>query len=197
MSDIILHLPKEWTTEPVSKIGEVESKYRNINIYVDCFITQPVPDDEFRIIIILEPFEHLKRSMINYFNDYPECYSYIFTYHQDIVDSFKNSMVSVFPNTWVSDYVNTGKEFSVSTVVGNKHLSKYLIGLEGYSVRWDLFNKKDQILMPTKFYLSSNSPIKGLDYSTNLVLKESKSPMFNSQFHIDRKSTRLNSSHES
>jgi hypothetical protein len=184
MSSVILHLPKEWTSSPISKIGEVDSSYKEIHIHVDEIVNIKVPDGIFRIIVILEPFEHLKNSMIKYFSHHKDCYSHIFTYHQDILDNFQNSTISVTPTTWTGDYIDKGKDFSVSTVVGNKHLSRCLPGLEGYSLRWDLFNRKNQISIPNRFYLSSNSPIKELDYSKNLVLGKSKSPLFNSQFHI-------------
>lgn len=184
MSDIIFYLPKEWTETPISKVDSVDSDYREIQVYFDLMPSDPTPADIFRIIVILEPFNDLKKLMLDYFNNEKDCYNYIFTYHQDILDSFPNSMLSVSPTTWAYDYVQSEKEFSVSTVVGNKHLSIYLENFDGYQVRWDLFNRKEEIRMRSKFYLSSNSPIPNIDYEKNLVLKDSKAPLFSSQFHI-------------
>jgi hypothetical protein len=144
----------------------------------------PVRPGVFRFITILEPFGSLKNSMISYFRNHKDCYNHIFTYHQDILDTFPNSTVSVTPTTWVRDYEPDRKEFNVSSVFGNKHLSIYLPGLEGYNVRWELFTRRDEIKMDKRFYLSSNSPIPSINYEEHLVLKDLKTPMFDSQFHI-------------
>ena len=183
MSDVLLYLPPGWIQGDFAKIGEIDYG-SEIQIYVDQMPKDPVGPKVFRFIAILEPFDSLKHSMIKYFHKYKNCYNYILTYHQDILDSFPNSMVSVTPTTWVRDYQPKRKEFNVTSVFGNKHLSEYLPGLEGYHVRWELFTRKDVITIDKKFYLSSSSPIPDIDYINNLVLRGDKTPMFDSQFHI-------------
>lgn len=183
MSNILLYLPPGWIQGDFAKVGEIEYE-SEIQIYVDQMPKDPVGTNVFRFIAILEPFESLKNSMISYFHKHKDCYNYILTYHQDILDSFENSIVSVTPTTWVRDYVSKKKQFNVSSVFGNKHLSAYLPGLEGYNIRWELFTRKEEILINKKFYLSSSSPIPGVSYDDNLVLRDEKTPMFDSQFHI-------------
>ena len=183
MNNIFLHIPPGWTRDNVSKIGEIDYT-KEVHIYVDQMPNDPIGDNIFRIIAILEPFESLKNSMLEYFNTHKDCYSYIFTYHQDILDTFENSIVSVTPTTWVRGYEPSVKEFNVSSVFGNKHLSEYLPGLEGYAVRWELFTRREEININKKFYLSSSSPISEVNYGDHLVLGDTKTPMFDSQFHI-------------
>ena len=183
MNSIFLHLPPGWIQGDFAKIGEIEHE-KEVHIYVDQMPKDPIGDNIFRIISILEPFESLKNSMLEYFNNHKDCYSYIFTYHQDILDAFENSIVSVTPTTWVRGYEPEKKEFNVSSVFGNKHLSLYLPGLEGYNVRWELFTRREEISMNKKFYLSSSSPIAEVNYGDHLILGDTKTPMFDSQFHV-------------
>jgi len=188
MAEIKVHC--EWLQPgtDVVKLGDIEGDI-SVELYVDQMPTSIIPDNTFRIIAILEPFGDLKSRMLNYFNKFPDRYNHIFTYYQDILDSFKNSSLSITPTTWVGDYVPVAKEYNVSSVFGSKHLSMHLPGLEGYNVRWELFIKKEELTIDKKFYLSSNSPIPDIDYSENLVLGDSKIPMFNSQFHITIENT--------
>lgn len=181
MNDVILYA--SWLPGGSGKIGEVEHPLE-IHVHVDQIIKEHVPNGVFRIISILEPYASLKNSMINYFKNYNNCYNHIFTYHQDVLDSFENSTLAVTPSTWVNDYVHTIKEFNVSTVVGGKHLSEELSGLEGYNIRWELFTRRNEIKIDNKIYLSNNSRIPGINYDDHLVLNNSKAPMFDSQFHI-------------
>jgi hypothetical protein len=183
MAEIKIHCTWLRPGTGMAKIGDIEGN-RNVEIYVDQMPTSIIPNNTFRIITILEPFGDLKNRILDYFNKFPSRYNHIFTYHQDILDSFRNSSLSVTPTTWVGDYVPGTKEYNVSSVFGNKHLSMHLPGLEGYNVRWELFTRKEELTIDKKFYLSSNSPIPDVDYSKNLVLGNSKNPMFNSQFHI-------------
>lgn len=184
MSSVFLHLPPGWVAEGVSKIGEVNHD-KDIHIYIDQTPKDPVPENCFRIIDILEPFGYLKNRMIDYFNNHKDCYNHIFTYHQDILDNFPNSSISISPTTWVSGYISRKKEFSVSSVFGGKHLSKYLADLEGYNIRWELYTRAEEIKnIPRNFYLSTNYKIPDIDYEGKLLLTDSKEPMFDSQFHV-------------
>jgi hypothetical protein len=183
MSDILLYLPPGWVRGDFVNLGKIEYE-KEVQIYVDQMPIDPVGPGIFRFVAILEPFDSLKNSMINYFNNHKDCYNYILTYHHDILDTFPNSFISVTPDLWVNDYIEKDKEFSVSSVFGNKHLSEYLAGLEGYNVRWELFTRSDEIKMDKRFYLSGSSPIPGINYEDHLVLRDLKTPMFDSQFHI-------------
>lgn len=176
--------------DPGKPINEIEGSV-DVELYIDDTPTTPIPPGTIRIIAILEPFDYLKNRMIQYLNDYKDFYNYVFTYHQDILDQFDNAVLSVTPTTWVSERTSENKEFSVSSVFGNKHKSRSLPRLDGYLLRWDLFCSRDRILMNKKFYLSTRSPIKELDYSQHLVLDGDKNPMFDSQFHIAIENTNM------
>lgn len=155
-----------------------------VELYVDKTPKDDVPNGYFRIIVLMEPFHNLKLEMLSYLRDNPNKYNYIFTYYEDILEEFNNSILSNTPTCWVRDYTFEDKEFSVSSLVGDKHNNVHLKGLDGYLVRWDLFNDSEKINIPKKFFLSSHSPIHNLNYSGKLILGESKTPLFKSQFHI-------------
>ena len=187
MGSIFLHCA--WYSNGPEKMCDIESDL-NVEIHVDSMPEDQVPAGVFRIIAILEPFDHLKRLMLNYLDKNKECYNYIFTYHKDILSKYKNSMLSVTPTTWTRDYISDDKSFSVSGVFGNKHDSPHLPKLDGYLQRWELWTRRNEILMQKRFFLSSTSPIPNEDYENGLVLKDSKAPLFSSQFHIAIENTR-------
>jgi hypothetical protein len=163
-----------------------------VEIYVDKTPKNSIDPGCYRIIKILEPFEYVKEGMINYLRDYRNCYDYILTYHDDILEEFENSLLSVTPTTWIPEGYNfETKEFGVSSLVGNKHNNPHLPQMDGYSARWELYNSSDSIKIPRKFFLSSHSPVSELDYSGKLVLGESKNPLFDTQFHIAIENTNL------
>ena len=163
-----------------------------VEIYVDKTPKNSIDPGCYRIIKILEPFEYVKEEMINYLRDYRNCYDYILTYHDDILEEFENSLLSVTPTTWIPEgYDFKTKEFGVSSLVGDKHNNPHLPQMDGYSARWELYNSSDSIKIPRRFFLSSHSPVSELDYSGKLVLGESKNPLFDTQFHIAIENTNL------
>lgn len=156
-----------------------------VELYVDKTPTNEVPKGYFRIIVLMEPFSDLKKQMLSYLRQNKKNYNYIFTYYDDILNEFDNSLLSMTPTSWLGVGYKVGiKDFGVSSLVGNKHNSYHSKELEGYSVRWELFNNSEMITIPKKFFISSHSPINGLDYDTNLILREIKDPLFDTQFHI-------------
>ena len=164
----------------------------DVEIYIDHGPHDPTPYGKFRIIALMEPFDYLKERMLQYLEEYQHCYDYIFTYHDDILKQYPNSLLSVTPTTWISHpYEFRDKEFSISGIFGNKHNSQYLPLLDGYIVRWNVFNSKHKILPEKKFYLSTHSPIDDIEYKDKLVLGESKNPLFDSQFHLAIENTNL------
>lgn len=156
-----------------------------VEIYVDKTPKDKVSSGCYRIIKILEPFDYVKDRVVNYLRDHTDCYDYILTYHDDILEEFENSLLSVTPTTWILEgYKFNEKEFGVSSLLGNKHNNPYMPQMDGYTARWELYNLSDSIRIPKKFFLSSHSPVSEVDYSEKLVLGESKNPLFDTQFHI-------------
>lgn len=150
---------------------------QNIEVFVDSFPQSEIPQNTIRFILIQEPFVELKNRMVNLFRNYKNKYNYILTYHQDILNEFENAHLFMGAVTWVHDYKYPIKEFSISTVVGNKSSNT----LEGYQLRKDVFFNEDKISNPTKFYLSSRSK---LNINSDLILGDKKEPLFDSMFSI-------------
>ena len=158
---------------------------KDVHLFVDTMPLDPTPPSTVRVIAILEPFADLKSRMVQYFKNRRECYNFIFTYYQDILDNFSNAYLSVTPITWISQpYPFSAKEFSVSSVFGGKHLAPSCSSLEGYQLRWNLFSSRDRIHAPKRFFLSQNFKIPNVNYSEHLVLTGSKDILFDSQYHI-------------
>lgn len=170
-------------------LGDIEHDL-DVHVYVDQMPLTPVPSGVFRIINVMEPFSQLKGEMINYFVNHKNCYNHIFTYHEDILNGFENSTLSVSPISWVKGRAPETKEFNVSTIVGGKHqVNEHKI--EGYNLRWELFTRINEIKINKKFYLSSHFPVKNINYKNHLILGDSKEPLFDSQFHIAIENTSM------
>jgi len=179
----IINIYAPWL-DSASKMCDIDDNI-NVEIFIDQMPTTKISEGWIRIIKILEPFDDLKKKMFRYLRDCPDKYSFILTYHQDILDEFKNSMLSVTPTTWIPyGYEFNEKIFGVSSLVGNKHASPFSPKLDGYLTRWEVHKLNNNIKIPTRFYLSSHSLVDGVDYEKSLILKESKNPLFDTQFHI-------------
>ncbi len=140
-SNVIVYA--NWFKNNYAVIGEIEYDLE-VHVYIDIMPLTPVPAGVFRIIKVLEPFNELKQNMISYFINHKNCYNHIFTYHEDILNYFENSTISVTPTTWVDNVIPDIKEFNVSTIVGGKHQSNPH-NLEGYNLRWEMYSRMNEI----------------------------------------------------
>jgi hypothetical protein len=163
---------------------------KEVNIYIDQFTLEDIPLDSLRIIILQEPW---REPMVPLVQKYKGYYNYVLTYQEEVLQSNPKARLFHFPNTWVKGY-EPKKEFSVSTVVGGKNIP----GLEGHELRHELWRKRDMITVPKKFYLSGNAkhshtfvPWPEADYTGQLVLGDSKNPLFDSMFHIAIENTSI------
>ena len=154
------------------------SSNKTVNVYIyRSFGRKTVRNSETRILILEEP----KISGIYMFAQKNEkYYTHLLTFHEDLL--LTNSKARLFNcvDSWVKNYVFTEKQFNVSTVVGGKED----FTMKGYALRHTLWNYKDLIRIPKRFYLSSNYKWEKVSYHNQLVLGESKVPMFDSMFHI-------------
>ncbi len=164
---------------------------KEVNVYIDQFTLEDIPPDSLRIIILQEPW---RSPMVPLVQKYKGYYNYVLTYQDEVLQSNQKARLFHFPNTWVKGY-EPKKEFSVSTVVGGKNIP----GLEGHELRHELWRKRDLITIPKKFYLSGNAkhshtfvPWPEADYTGQLVLGDSKNPLFDSMFHIAIENTSIN-----
>ena len=163
--------------------------HRPIEILVDKFINTPVSKNNIRIVIIQEPRKQGIIDAVKNKKNY-DCYTYVFTYHQEILDNNDKAIHFLCAPTWIKGFNDFSKEFGVSTVVGGKDRDV----MDGYSVRHALWQRQSDILIPKDFYLSSAYKYKKGDYKNSLVLPEkmtSKSIMFGREYHIAIENTNL------
>lgn len=153
-----------------------------IEIVVDGFYFTPVPIGTIRIIIIQEPYSYdLINIVLDKGND--NYYTYVFTYHQQVLNKCKKAVYFLCVSAWIQNYQFVPKKFGVSTIVGGKIAPT----MEGLDLRHSLWNRQNEIKIPKDFYLSSQCQYSGADYSNSLVLGSDLSEkyiMFNNEFHV-------------
>jgi len=147
-----------------------------VEILVDTFDKTEPDEGVIRIVVIREPTRNLIKDVM----EYRHCYNYVFTYHQEILDASPLAVKFIQADTWVDKSLKRNKTFSVSTVVGGKTHPPF----PGYKLRHELWSRRKEITIPSLFYLSSHYPYKQVDYTNELVLGDSKEPLFDSMFHI-------------
>jgi hypothetical protein len=100
----------------------------------------------------------------------------ILTYENDILNTCPNAYFMTFGSTWVDGYIPKEKEYRVSNLVGNKHITY------GHKLRKIVHENQSNITMPKDFYISKFGGPKPKPF--NKILGDSKTPLFDSQFHI-------------
>jgi hypothetical protein len=158
---------------------------KDVEVYIDEFNTTDVPVGVIRIVILEES---LKGDLISLAYDHREAYTYLLTYHQELLnDNPKAMLFHSTINSWIHGYTFPEKKFCVSALIGGRDDPRQ----KGYGLRHQLWRNRGAIVMPKDFYLSSAVPWKEANYSENKVLGESKFPLFDSQFHIAIENTKI------
>ena len=158
---------------------------KDVEVYIDEFNTTPVPDGTIRIVILEES---LKSSLFSLAYDYRNAYTYLLTYHQELLnDNPKAMLFHSTINSWIRGYTFPEKKFCVSALIGGREDPRQ----EGYELRHQLWWNRGAIMMPKDFYLSSSVRWGKADYIGEKVLGESKFPLFDSQFHIAIENTKI------
>jgi len=135
-----------------------------------------------RFVLLLEPPEIaaiLCGSINSDVITFQDRFDYVLTHNQDVLDKLPGKAI-LFPygTMWIKDYRFPEKEFSVSTLVGSKVMTY------GHELRQKLWFKENRIKnIPTKFFLSGNASALE-NYNNNLILRENKDELFDSQFHV-------------
>jgi len=155
-----------------------------VEIYCDkAMPTQVNINNNLKILWVNEPkeiFPHLQQHII--VNNH--AYDFIFTSDPTLLSLGKSNIKHYMMfHCWNIPFAKecggifNKKEFSVSTVVGNKEM------LPGHLLRSDLWKRQKEITIPKRFYASSKGKlIDNVDPS--MILGDTKYEMFNSQFHI-------------
>jgi len=158
---------------------------KNVEVYIDEFNTTNVPDGDIRIVILEES---LKGHLFSMAYDHRDAYTYLLTYHQELLnDNPKAMLFHSTINSWIDGYTFPQKKFGVSTLVGGKEDPRQA----GYKLRHELWHNRNHIIIPKYFYLSTAVRWKSVNYENELVLEYSKFPMFDSQFHIAIENTAI------
>jgi hypothetical protein len=163
----------------------------DVDVYIDNLDRSPISRDNVRIVILEEP---KKRLMYNLIRNNPRLYTYLLTFHKELLKRNDRARRFLMTKPWITDYKFKEKEFSVSTVVGGKKDPS----MEGYALRHEVWQNRDRINIPKKFYLSGNEkywhtfvPWDEVSYEGELVLGISKEPLFDSMFHIAIENTAI------
>lgn len=164
---------------------------KSVDVYIDQCSMDPIAKGSIRVVMLEEP---KKTPFYHQMKEHTELYTYLLTFHDEILSTNPKARLFNCVGAWVRDFVSKQKRFSVSTVVGGKSDP----AMEGYALRHELWRKKESITIPKEFYLSGNAPhshhfvhFDGADYSTGLILGSSKEPLFDSMFHIAIENTSI------
>lgn len=165
---------------------------RDVEVYIDEINRSIVPKGKIRIQILEEPRKGLLYRLVK---THPEYYTYLLTFHSELLKNNPKAHFFLPMKPWITNYQFKEKEFSVSTVVGGKNDPI----MEGYVLRHELWRKRERIHIPRRFYLSGNAkhwhtfvPWTEVSYDNELVLGDSKEPLFDSMFHIAIENTSIN-----
>jgi hypothetical protein len=145
---------------------------RPVDVYIDNQYYHE--NNSLKILGLCEPPE-IMNTMVEYAIANHAKYNYILTCNERVLAQCPNARLFLFGTTWIQDDYDIlkKKEFSISTIVGFKTMTA------GHKMRHELWNKKDRIITPKKFFTSQHGGPKG-----ELILRDSKYPLFDSQFHI-------------
>jgi len=157
---------------------------KNVNLHIDFFDWSSLQENEIRILMLEEP---RKTNLYRKARIYPQKYTYILTFHEELLRTNRKARFFNCTDSWVTGYVPEQKKFCVSTVVGGKNTAD----MEGYAVRHNVWNARKLIQMPIDFYLSGNYKWSDGDYENEKVLGDTKTPLFDSMFHVSIENTSI------
>ena len=150
---------------------------KQIELYVDSFPGDEIPQDTIRFVMLLEPEEILNLTHQAMYFMKNKTYNHLFTHNDFLIQSCPNAHLFEFGTSWITDYIQKEKVFEVSTLVGGKRMAY------GHILRQQLWDRQDEIQIQTKFFLSGN--FGGIhNNKNNPILGKSKEPLFDSQFHF-------------
>jgi hypothetical protein len=157
---------------------------RNVNVYIDRINPVLVPKNDIKIMILEEP---KKGNTFSFAMNHKNRYTHLLTFHEELLETNEKARLFHCTNSWVTGYVPEQKKFCVSTVVGGKNDPV----MEGYAVRHNIWKLRKDITIPIDFYLSGNYKWPEGDYANEKVLGASKTPLFDSMFHISIENTSI------
>ncbi len=142
------------------------------NLFVDVLFTN-LNKDEVNILLLSEPdvISGLVKSLPNLYQNF----DVILTHNEEVLNKYENAKLFIFNSIWASNKDYSPKEFSVSTIVGNKLWTKQQV------MRQELWAVQEEI-KNRKFFASSVGPPR--EHFGNPSIGDNKDELFKSQFHI-------------
>lgn len=107
-------------------------------------------------------------------------FNLILTKHQDLADTLDNAQLMLFGDSFIYPWIPEEKNFSVSFLC-----TKKILNLPGYGLRYQLWDRQDEILTPKLFYSSCREPID----PSRMMPTDSKEHIFKSMFSVTLENT--------
>ncbi len=130
--------------------------------------------NNYNILLVREP-SFINPVITNSF-DLIKNFDAVLSYHEELIN-YPNFHFLPFGTCWVTDWTETEKDFSVSNLTGAKMFSL------GHKFRHTINSNQNLITVPKNFYISNRVQPTPNPFG-NKELKDSKHPLFTSQFHI-------------
>lgn len=170
------------TSEP--GYPNIEVKFnRPIELFVDNFIGYDPYKNTFKIFWFRE--SEVIGKLTSEIIANKDKFDAIITCQEEVLQKCDNAYFMEFGTAWVFDYdIKTEKKFQISHLTGFKEIT------EGHKLRKKIHYKQNKITNPKDFYISHYGGV--IETFDNKQLQETKTPMFNSQFHICIENTKEN-----
>lgn len=160
---------------------------KEIELYVDngCYKFNE-ESKAIKILMLWEP-PHLSPELYFYAIEEGHKYDVILTYYDKVLKRCPNAKHFIYQTCWIDKKYKYGEKiFGISSIIGYKRLT------DGHILRHNLYEKKHHITkVPSFFFISQHGGPPRLiaedvlyAFRNNLILGDSKEPVFNYQFHI-------------
>lgn len=148
--------------------------HKKVELFLDSFLGLDINKDSFKILYVKEAevISRFRQQAIQH----SKFFDVIITYDEEILKKCDNSCFFPFGTSWIHDYDFPEKKFQVSHLTGHKMMT------EGHRLRQKIHYKQDLIKIQKDFYISKFGGVENL--LNNKILADSKTPLFDSKFHI-------------
>jgi hypothetical protein len=153
----------------------IEVEYdKPIELFIDSLDGYNSSNNSFKILWVKESeaISHFKNIAI----DNKDKFDVILTFDEEVLEKCNNAHLMLFGTAWVHDYQFPEKKFQISHLTGGKNYAT------GHKLRQKVHYKQNKINQPKDFYVSKYGGVE--NFENNKILRDDKSPLFDSQFHI-------------
>lgn len=153
---------------------------KNVELVIDVAIQdflKPIPENTIRIFATIQPEGHYHHLI----NANQGCFDYLISSHPGITHLPK-CVFMIGCTAFVPPNANTkNKKFGVSAIFSGRNV------LPGHVLRHELWERREEIIIPRFFYVGERTRIAGIDYSKELSIpatKDAKKVAMECMFHI-------------